>query len=73
MYIRRLRDLREDNDLTQQKIANLMYISRTTYSEYERCVRNIPLQHLLFLADFYNTSTDYLLGRTNIINPYNEN
>lgn len=65
MYFRRLRDLREDHDLTQQDIAKLLGIQQTVYSRYERGFQNIPLEHLLFLADHYNVSTDYILGRTN--------
>ena len=65
MYFRRLRDLREDKDLTQEDIARVLEISQTVYSRYERGFQTIPVVHLLKLADFYNTSTDYILGRTN--------
>ena len=64
MYFRRLRDLREDKDLTQEDIARVLEISQTVYSRYERGFQTIPVVHLLKLADFYNTSTDYILGRT---------
>ena len=64
MYFQRLRDLREDRDLRQQDIANLLHISQTVYSRYERGFQTIPVSHLLALADFYGTSTDYLLGRS---------
>ena len=70
MYFQRLRDLREDRDLRQQDIAELLHTSQTVYSRYERGVQTIPVSHLLTLADFYQTSTDYLLGRTNIRTPY---
>ncbi len=65
MYFQRLRDLREDKDLKQAEIAQMLGIKQTVYSRYERGFQNIPLEHLLRLADFYNVSTDYILGRTN--------
>lgn len=65
MYLRGLRDLREDRDLTQTQVARLLGIRQTVYSRYERGFQNLPLEHLLFLADYYKVSTDYLLGRTN--------
>ena len=61
----RLRDLREDADLNQTDIAEYLGIQQTVYSRYERGVRTIPLEHLIRLADFYNVSLDYLVGRTN--------
>ena len=64
MYLKRLRDLREDNDLKQIQVAELLGIKQTVYSRYERGFQNIPLEHLLKLADYYNVSTDYILGRT---------
>ena len=70
MYFQRLRDLREDRDLRQQDIADLLHISQTVYSRYERGFQTIPVPHLLALADFYGTSTDYLLGRTSVPTPY---
>lgn len=65
MYFPRLRDLREDNDLYQKDIAEYLEIDQTVYSRYERGHQNIPIPHLLKLADLYKTSTDYILGRTN--------
>ena len=65
MYFQRLKDLRDDKDLSQAEVAGLLNIRQTVYSRYERGAQTIPLQHLLKLADFYNTSTDYILGRTN--------
>jgi len=65
MYFQRLKDLREDKDLLQTDIAKMLGISQTVYSRYERGFQTIPVIHLLKLADFYNTSTDYILGRTN--------
>lgn len=60
----RIRDLREDKDLTQTDIANLLNIHQTTYSSYELGDLNIPVSVLNKLADFYKTSIDYLVGRT---------
>lgn len=65
MYLRRLRDLREDCDLTQSDIAKILGIQQTVYSRYERGFQNIPLEHLVTLAEFYKVSTDYILNRTN--------
>lgn len=70
MYFQRLRDLREDRDLRQKDIAELLGITQTVYSRYERGFQTIPVQHLLTLADFYKTSADYILGRTNVTEPY---
>ena len=64
MYFQRLRDLREDADLSQKQVAALLGIQQTVYSRYERGFQTIPLEHLLTLADFYHVSTDHLLGRT---------
>lgn len=64
MYFQRIRDLREDADLSQREIAAYLGIQQTVYSRYERGFQTIPLEHLIRLADYYNVSTDYLLGRT---------
>ncbi|WP_369682840.1 helix-turn-helix domain-containing protein, partial [Subdoligranulum variabile] len=64
IYLRRLRDLREDHDLSQTNIANLLHIQQTVYSRYERGFQTIPLEHLITLADYYHVSVDYILGRT---------
>jgi len=66
----RVRDLREDRDLTQQQLADLLQVHQTTYSDYERGLLNIPIAALHALADFYGVSVDYLLGRTDIKEPY---
>ena len=66
----RLRDLREDRDLKQQALAELLQVHQTTYSDYERGNLNIPLAALDTLADFYGVSVDYLLGRTSVREPY---
>ena len=60
-----IRDLREDADLTQQELANLLHISQATYSRYENGARDIPSSALITLARFYKTSIDYLVGLTN--------
>ena len=63
-YQRRLRDLREDHDKTQQQIADILGTSQTMYARYERGANERPLRHLLVLADYYGVSVDYLLGRS---------
>jgi len=65
LYFRRIRDLREDADLTQAAVAARLGIQQTVYSRYERGYQTIPLEHLIALADFYQVSLDYLTGRTN--------
>lgn len=69
MY-RRIRDLREDNDLLQKELAAYLKCSQVCYSHYEIGKRDIPTDVLIQLAKFYNTSTDYLLGLTDIRDPY---
>lgn len=66
----RIRDLREDRDLSQKTIAEMLNIHQTTYSDYELGNLNIPVNILHKLADFYGTSIDYLLRRTDEIKPY---
>jgi transcriptional regulator with XRE-family HTH domain len=60
----RLRDLREDADMNQTEMAKLLKCSQQTYSRYESHTTEIPLESLIFLAEYYNTSVDYLLGIT---------
>lgn len=60
----RLKDLREDNDVKQKELAEYLNIKQNTYSQYENGKREIPLETLWKLADFYNTSIDYIIGRT---------
>lgn len=60
----RIRDMREDNDLTQQQISKILLCDQSLYSKYERGERDIPIALLINLADYYNTSIDYLVGRT---------
>ena len=69
----RIKSLREDNDLTQKQLSKFLNISQVAYSYYELNKRNIPLELLCKLADFYNTSIDYLLYRTDEITPYSKN
>ena len=69
MY-QRIRDLREDRDLTQTQVARHLNCSQRIYSNYERGEVGIPTGILIKLADFHKTSTDYLLNRTDIKNPY---
>lgn len=69
----RLKDLREDNDLTQKTIADYLHIKQNTYSQYENGQRQIPLEMLISLAKFYGTSLDYIVGLTNIKAPYGKN
>lgn len=64
MQFCRIRDLREDNDLKQQQLAEYLHVKQATYSEYESGKINVPVEVFLKLADFYRVSTDYLLGRT---------
>ncbi len=61
----RIRDLREDSDLYQKDLAKLLRCSQQTYSDYECGKVDIPTEVLLRLADYYHTTTDYILGRTN--------
>ncbi|MBQ1206271.1 MAG: helix-turn-helix transcriptional regulator [Clostridia bacterium] len=63
MY-KRIRDLREDKDITQAQLANILGMSQTGYSKYETGENDIPTQILINLADFYGTTIDYILGRT---------
>lgn len=63
-YVKRIRDLREDNDKTQLEIAQMLETSQTMYARYERGANELQIRHLLALADYYNVSTDYILGRT---------
>ena len=66
----RLRDLREDRDTSQAEMAKLLCCSQQTYSRYESHTTEIPLESLIFLADYYNTSVDYLLGITDVKKRY---
>ena len=67
----RIRDLREDRNLPQAEIAQYLHIKQNTCSQYENEQRQIPISCLIALARFYKTSTDYILGLTDIRKPYN--
>ena len=67
-----IKDLREDNDLTQQQVAELLNISQTTDSRYESGTLDIPSSSLIALAKYYKTSVDYLLGLTKNKTPYDK-
>ena len=66
----RLKDLREDHDLTQQAVAEYLHIRQNTYSQYENGLRQLPLEALIQLARLYRTSTDYILCLTDECEPY---
>lgn len=66
MEIKRLKDLREDMDLKQKEVAFILKITQQQYSKYELGDRLIPIDKLIILADYYNVSIDYIVGRTNI-------
>lgn len=70
MNIKRLKDLREDNDLMQKEVANVINTTQQQYSKYETGIRLIPIDKISILADYYETSVDYILSRTNIKEPY---
>ncbi len=61
-YIKRIRDLREDNDKTQQDIADILGTSQTMYARYERGANEMPIRHLVKLCKYYKVSADYILG-----------
>lgn len=69
-YYPRLRDLREDRDLSQQQIADYLDMKQPQYNRYERGIRDVPTDVLIRLARFYKTSTDYILGLTNDPKPH---
>ena len=61
-YVKRIRDLREDSDKTQQEIADMLGTSQTMYARYERGANELPLRHLVKLCEYYDVSADYILG-----------
>ena len=65
MKFKRLKDLREDHDLFQKPVAQILGISQQYYSEYEKGNRTIPISHLITLAKYYGTSIDYIVGLSN--------
>ena len=64
-YNNRIEDLRIDNDLTQKQVADLLHCQREVYRRYEKGIRELPLSYAIILADYYNVSLDYLVGRNN--------
>lgn len=69
----RIRDIREDNDLTQKQIADYLMCDQSLYSKYEREERELPLHLAVMLAQYYHVSVDYLVGLTHIKTPYPRN
>lgn len=63
-YVKRIRDLREDHDKTQQQIADVLGTSQTMYARYERGANELPIRHLLALCEYYGVTADYILGRS---------
>ena len=63
-YLKRIRDLREDNDKTQREIADILGTSQTMYARYERGANELPIHHLITLCAYYRVSADYILGLT---------
>ncbi|MBR4031589.1 MAG: helix-turn-helix transcriptional regulator [Clostridia bacterium] len=72
VYIKRIRDLREDHDKTQQQIADVLGTSQTMYARYERGANELPIRHLLALCEYYGVSADYILGLTDEIRAKNK-
>lgn len=70
MNIQRLKEIREDRDLTQKEICRVLNISQVVYSRYETGIRLIPIDKLVKLAEYYKVSIDYILGLTDEIKPY---
>lgn len=70
MKYQRLQDLREDHDLRQQDVADILHCQRNVYRRYECGEREVPVWVIVTLAEYYNVSTDYLLGLTNQKSPY---
>lgn len=71
-YYPRLKDLREDSDMSQQQVAEYLGMKQPQYSRYERGLRDVPTDVLIRLAQLYKTSTDYILGLTNNSKPYHK-
>ena len=64
-YTKKLRDLREDSDYTQEYVASILGTSQTMYARYERGANELPIHHLITLCKLYNVSSDYILGLSN--------
>lgn len=69
-YNERIREIREDHSLTQQKVADLLHVGQRTYADYESGKIRIPVDSLLILARFYNVSMDYITGASNVMTAY---
>lgn len=69
-YVRRIRDLREDHDYTQEYVAKKLGTTQSMYARYERAANELPIHHLLTLCALYQVSADYILGLTNQQKPY---
>ncbi len=63
-YVKRIKDLREDHDKTQQQVADFLGTSQTMYARYERGANELPIRHLIALCEYYHVSSDYILGLT---------
>ncbi len=72
MTIERLKDIREDRNLTQKDIAKILDVPQQNYSRYELGIVKMPVDKYEVLADFYNVSIDYLIGRTDVSKPYSK-
>lgn len=70
MIYPRIRNLREDSDIKQKQFAKILHVAQQTYSNYECGTREIPIELLIRIAEFHNTSVDYLLGLTDVKEPY---
>lgn len=69
-YYERIREVREEYSLTQQKVADLLHIGQRTYADYESGKTRIPIDSIMILAKYYNLSMDYITGASNIKNKY---
>ncbi len=69
-YNERIREIREDHALTQQKVANLLHVGQRTYADYESGKTRIPVDSLLILAEYYNVSMDYITGASDVRKEY---
>lgn len=69
-YYERIREIREDHSLTQQRVADLLHIGQRTYSDYESGKTRIPVDSIMILAKFYNVSMDYITGASNVKSEY---
>ncbi len=73
MKYQRIEDLRTDSDLTQAQVAEVLHCQREVYRRYEKGIRELPLSYAIILADYYDVSLDYLVGRTNVRSYHNYN